>query len=213
MYATRIEGQVLNLAVSGKLWRRSLVMIDEETKTLWSQLLAKGMEGKHKGVPLKILPSTLTDWKTWKEKHPSTTVINMTRTGKEFRNSFYSELSKFVVGLNRFGKAKAWPFDELKKQPLVNDHFDGNEIVIFFEESSATGHIYERMLEGQSLDFKFANNKIIDAQTESEWDLALGKAISGKLKDKKLKALPAIPSFRKSWMVFHPNSEIWNANQ
>ena len=46
MYASQVEEQTLTFAVSGMLWKRSLVMVDSETKTLWSHLLGKAMRGK-----------------------------------------------------------------------------------------------------------------------------------------------------------------------
>ena len=184
-------------------------MVDEETKTLWSQLLAKGMEGKHKGDKLPVLPSVLTDWASWKKSYPKTTVIKLSRTGREFRNDFYSDPAKFVVGLSKLNIAKAWPFDQLRKQPLVNDEFDKRDVLIYFVGETSAAYVYDRKLEGTTLEFKFNAGKVVDGKTQTEWDLSTGVAIAGKMKGKRLKALPAIPSFRKSWMTFYPNSEVW----
>jgi hypothetical protein len=48
VYATNVDKQKLTFCVSGQLWNRSLVMMDLETKSLWSHLLGRGMQGKHK---------------------------------------------------------------------------------------------------------------------------------------------------------------------
>jgi hypothetical protein len=160
-------------------------------------------------VALPVLPSALTDWRTWKKSYPETTVINMSRTGREFRNGFYGDLSKFVVGLNQFSKAKAWPFDQLKKQPLVNDEFNGTRVLVYFDSVTNACYIFDRTVGNKKLDFALREKKVVDTQTQSVWDLATGKALSGEMKGQRLIALPAIPSFRKSWMAFHPESDVW----
>ncbi len=68
------QAETLTLAVSGKLWNRSLVMVDTETESLWSHLLGKAMEGELKGTVLETLPATMVSWQSWKADHPATTV-------------------------------------------------------------------------------------------------------------------------------------------
>jgi hypothetical protein len=70
------------------LWNRSLVMIDRETESLWSQLLGTAQRGPLKGTELEILPAIMTDWKTWRELHPDTTAVILSRTSKNYRRQF-----------------------------------------------------------------------------------------------------------------------------
>ena len=213
MYATEVNGQVLNLAVSGKLWKRSLVMVDEETQSLWSHILGRGMSGKHKGTRLKLLPSTLTDWESWREDYPLTTVLMMSRTGKEFQRDFYRDPSRFVLGVSRGNKAKAWPFDQLVRTPLLNDTFQTDPVVVYFEAASGAGYVYQRVANETTLTFQQQGDVIIDKATKSTWNLRRGEAIAGPLQGTKLKAVSSVPSFRKAWDIFHPSSEYASAGQ
>ena len=99
MYVGQIEEQKLTFVVSGKLWNRSLVMQDLETKSLWSHILGECMEGELKGQRLEIVPSSMTDWKSWKEQAPETTAVLMSRTSKNYNRDFYKQKpSAFAIG-------------------------------------------------------------------------------------------------------------------
>ena len=186
-------------------------MVDEETQTLWSHLLGRAMEGKLSGTRLKTLPAALTDWESWRKEYPETTVLMMSRTGKEFTRDFYANPARFVLGLHHKGRAKAWPFDQLSKQPLVNDTVAETPVVVSFDTQTGAGYLYERRLDGQTLTFEQQGKAILDQQTGSTWNMARGEATQGPLSGKRLPALVAIPSFRKGWRVFHPDSELWQA--
>ena len=72
-------------------------MKDLETKSLWSHLLGKCMEGELKGTQLMTLPALLTDWETWNRIHPETTVLLMRRTDNQFTRGMYRQLQNFVA--------------------------------------------------------------------------------------------------------------------
>ena len=57
MYSREIDGKVYDFGVSGKLIMNVLVMYDRQTKSLWSQLLGKAVQGPLKGTELDFLPS------------------------------------------------------------------------------------------------------------------------------------------------------------
>lgn len=53
----------------------NLVMFDRETGSYWSQLLGQAICGPLAGERLSLLPSTVADWGTWRDRHPETTVL------------------------------------------------------------------------------------------------------------------------------------------
>lgn len=53
----------------------NLVLFDERTGSYWSQLLAGAICGPRTGERLELIPSTATDWRSWKERHPDTSVL------------------------------------------------------------------------------------------------------------------------------------------
>ena len=213
MYVRTVGDKELTFVVSGMLWQRSLVMMDRETKSLWSHLLGRSMRGELKDTQLQTLPALLTDWATWKKIHPETSVMLMRRTAEGFTRDMYRDLRKFVAGMSDGENSKAWSFKDLESQPLVNDTFVGQPIVVAFDRKSATPFTYSRKLDGKTLSFVIKDRKIIDEQTGSTWDLEFGVSTAGGLKDKKLEPVVTISSFREAWKNFHPDSEYWKPDK
>jgi len=75
VYARRVGDRTLTFIVSGKLWRDSLIMMDRETRTLWSHVTGEAIHGKLKGTRLETMPVAYTTWKQWKAEHPDTQVL------------------------------------------------------------------------------------------------------------------------------------------
>ena len=96
MYVREVDGQELTLRVSGKLWMRSLVMSDVETKTEWSHLLGRGMKGQLKGKQLKAIVADMVTWSAWREEFPDTTVLDMRNTSRNYTRDFYRNGKEFV---------------------------------------------------------------------------------------------------------------------
>ena len=84
MYDRPVADKDQTLSVSGKLWDRSLVMQDHETKSLWSHILGEAMNGNLKGAKLKRLPSDMVTWGKWKAAHPNTTALKLKRSSRSY---------------------------------------------------------------------------------------------------------------------------------
>lgn len=108
MYAREINGQTLTFGVSGLLWRENLVMYDDETNSWWAQASGKAIDGKLKGVTLKMYPgASMMTWKEWRAQHPNTVVLSkQTRRGREGMSASYTEYHRSsrigVTGRLRF---------------------------------------------------------------------------------------------------------------
>lgn len=115
---TRTAGKrTLTLAVSGMLWKRNLVMIDEETRSLWSHLLGEAMQGPLNGTELKAIPYEMATWESWKRKHPETSVLNLIRSSRNYVKEFYRRPHDFVFGWVVDGQAYAAGFETLLNVP------------------------------------------------------------------------------------------------
>ena len=215
MYASKVKDQKLTFVVSGMLWRRSLVMQDQETKTLWSHILGTAMRGELKGQRLESIPSVITDWETWKKDYPETTVLKMSRTarGHGFTREFYSQgrraLKDFVVGAVIQRKAKAWKLTDLDANPAVNDRFESESLLICYDKKTSAAYVYDRKLGDDELSFEIRDGKLIDTKTKSEWEPHKGVAVSGPMKGKQLRPKIGIISFAKAWKAFHPSSTYY----
>lgn len=79
VFERTVGDRVLDFHVSGYLFRQDLVMVDEQTHTLWPQIEASAARGPLHGTDLALFPSTTTGWADWKELHPDTLVLERPR--------------------------------------------------------------------------------------------------------------------------------------
>lgn len=70
-----VDGTVRSFGVSGHLYRANLVLYDQGTESLWSQLLATAIRGPLTGTELSPVPITTTTWREWQRSHPNTKVL------------------------------------------------------------------------------------------------------------------------------------------
>lgn len=139
---------------SGLLYRSNKLMFDRQSFTLWSQLSGEPVIGRRaRGTTrLEILPSVVTTWGAWLERHPDTTVIALDaedarrRWGFDYRpgladrarsgvsfpvwersEALPPKAEVFVLRLGR--RFKAYPLDTVLERRLVQDtlEHDGTE--------------------------------------------------------------------------------------
>lgn len=120
--------------------------------------------------------------------------------------------------------SKAYPYFVTQKKQVINDEVGGEPIVVFHtsgavsaldeqtielsREDGSTG-VFRRELDGQILSFNRKSSAFVDEQTTSTWDIT-GKATKGPLKGKKLSPVIHGDYFAFVWLVFKPESEIYN---
>lgn len=201
------------------LWENSLVMIDEETESLWSHLLGACMRGELQGARLETIPSTITDWESWRARYPHTSVVLMSRTADEYRRGVHlGDLplptmpveDALLIGLANAEQARCWGFVELQRWGAINDHFGKQAVVVAFEATSGTAVIYDRRRDERELMFELRDGNLLDQETGSQWDLVTGQAVSGALQGQQLEQLPGTVSLTPAWFTFHPDSTPWS---
>ena len=218
--------------MSGKLVRNALVMYDHQTDSLWSHFTGDAISGELEGTKLEIVPALHTTWLRWKELHPDSLVLDKRGFYRsDIYEYYYGDsgagvigeaniddrlyLKEFVVGLVLDGQAKAYPFGDLNDTPVVNDTFAGRELVVTFETRAATGGVFSRVLDGQTLTFQETGEEVIggptmtDDQTGSVWLMLTGEAIEGELEGTALEQIPSNYSFWFSWNDYYPNTLLY----
>lgn len=230
----------MTFGVSGKLHANSLIMYDHQTDSLWSHLVGAAITGPMKGEKLKPLQSMFTQWDTWRRLYPGSKVLSSGRSSffgslRDPYESYYrspdtgiipTRLSdkriypkEYVLGLVLNDKAKAYPFSVLSREPVVNDDFQGVPLSVVFDEESATGLIFKRVIEGKKTSFRktqLSNKRgpfLVDNATGSVWDGFTGSAVQGKLQGKKLEPLPSTPSFWFGWVDHYPKTELFSLSR
>lgn len=210
MYAATVNGRPLTFTVSGLLWNRSLVMQDVETQSLWSHILGRAMDGQLQGAELEILPAVMTDWRSWREEHPDTTVLALSRTAQEYLAEFQKRPDTFVLGINLAGKAKAYPFDLLAREIAVNDQLGNLNVVVTFDPQSTEARMFDAKVNDRVLTFRpHTPGTMQDQETESIWSTRRGESIDGPLQGTQLRHMSAIVSYGRVWREFFPDSEVY----
>jgi Protein of unknown function (DUF3179) len=237
VYARQIAGQAFTFGVSGKFWFNGLMMYDQQTDSLWSQVTGQAIAGPMQGRALQVLPATQTNWGIWKRLHPKTLVLDPRKSlyvrdyNMDPYEGYYVSADTgvmalrredprlpskaFVVGLRLNGAVKAYPFVALNKQPVVNDTVANMPVVVAFHERTATGLVFNRRVGSRVLTFVPATSgvgellRMRDEQTGSLWSGVIGEAMEGALKGKRLKQVPATYAFWFAWKDYYPNTTIY----
>lgn len=119
-----------------------------------------------------------------------------------------------VIGYESNGNAYAYPVKILNFRELVNDVIDGVPVLVSYCPLCASGVVYSRELEGETL--LFGNTSALyesdlvmfDHQTGSYWFQVLGEAIVGKMTAKRLTPLPAVTTTWGEWKRLHPDTRL-----
>ena len=227
MYAREIDDRVLTFGVSGKLILNAMVMYDRQTDSLWSQFLGEAVEGPLAGTKLELVSSHLTTWSAWKEEYPDTLVLDPQgpvadqyaqyyddgRSGVLGQSNFDGRLPSkdLVVGIAGQASQRAYPHSRLAERPVLNDEFEGIDILVTFDVAARSTSVFRRSLDGMGLTFSQARwpGEMTDAETGSVWNKLSGVAIAGPLKGSRLIPYPSFDAFWFAWTDFYPKTELF----
>ncbi len=230
VYTRRVQGQDLTFGVSGKLYKDALVMFDRQTDSLWTQVDGSVLRGKMKGARLEPVPAVQTTWAEWKRMHPDTLALKKERsvTGTQY-GDYHSSAERLgiagtrnpdsrlpgkalVVTLGAGNEALAVSVEALKRSPLHQTKFAGKPVAIVFDANSATARVFERQVQGGTLDFKVVRREgellLRDEQTGTFWSGLTGKALEGKLAGQELRPVPYMMNYWFAWVAYNPRTRL-----
>jgi len=245
VFDRNLDGKLYDFGTSGLLRNSDLVMWDRQSETLWQQFTGVAIIGELTGKKLTMLASSMISFKDYYTAYPKGKVLSK-ETGhyRAYGNNPYVgyddiDNSPFlyndpidkrlkpmqrVVTISGQNSAKAYTYSILKSKKVVNDSFDGKDIVVFHKSGTSsaldgksisnsrdvgTTAVFSTTLDGKNLQFKYDNNLgIIDTKTKSSWNI-FGEAVSGKFKGKILKQIVHADHFWFSWAAFKPNTIVY----
>ncbi len=117
-----------------------------------------------------------------------------------------------VLGIARNGAAKAYPLSILNLHEVVNDRFNGEDVVVTFCPLCGSGMAYSAKINGRTHTFGISgllyNSDVLlyDRQTESLWSQLMARAVSGPMKGTRLNSLPLSHTTWKDWQTRHPDT-------
>jgi hypothetical protein len=131
------------------------------------------------------------------------------------RDDAAAAAKKRVVGVRLGEFARAYPFEMLAEERVLDDEIGGVPIVVWFDPRTESGSAFKRRVDGQVLDFQphTADFAIMrDLQTGGVWSGAGGEALSGSFEGSRLSPLVTTPAFEFGWYGYFPESETYEGN-
>jgi len=115
-----------------------------------------------------------------------------------------------VLGLRIAGVERAYTFQILAAERLLNDEVNGEPVLIWFDPDTSTGIAFSRRVDDQILTFMTSPESpelLIDDQSGSQWSVLTGTAVSGKHRGQRLSPLVITTAFEFGWFSYFPQSE------
>ena len=133
---------------------------------------------------------------------------------------------EYVLNISLGNTHRLYPFSAFGESPVINDDIDGEPVVVLSRDGTysaldaeaisrsrlmASATAFSRRVDGQVLNFLFADGRIVDDETGSSWNI-LGQAVDGPLTGQQLNSTPSGVHFAFAWLAFNPNSQIYGQN-
>jgi hypothetical protein len=215
-------GRVFSPVVGGQPERFRLVgmdhfnamLEDQTTGSWWRQANGEAITGARRGAMLTEIPRLQVTLKEWLALHPASLVMQgdpafteeyakdyafergtsrKTLTGTD--TASWHEKS-WVVGLTLNGASKAYDWNRLKRERVVNDEVGGTPIVLVLARDSASFYAFERPEPGAR--FTVRGDSLVAA--------GRSYTLTGAGSRDSLRAVNASQEFWHSWREFQPGT-------
>ena len=216
-------GRVFSPEVEGKPERFRLVGMDhfnamfedQTTGSWWRQANGEAIAGPRKGMTLAELPSLQVTLAQWLALHPASLVMQGDPIfAKEYAKDYSYEKGtsrktltgtdtaswkdkSWVVGIAIGDKAKAYDWNRLKRERVINDAVGGTPIVLVLAADTVSFFAYARP--DSATRFELRGDSL--ASTSATYALT-GTGTAGTLRP-----VSASQEFWHSWRTFQPNTD------
>lgn len=212
------------------LFKDGLVMYDRQTDTLWTQVDGRAVRGRLAGQQLQIVPAIHATWKEWRALHPDSRVL---RKRGEYR-SVYDDYNRNPAQLGIMGRrntdnrlpgkarilgirvgnaAMAFPVEAVREARLAQAQVGGLPVLLAAPAEDLPVLAYERRVRSRDLNFRLetVGDQLVlrDAETDSTWEIATGRAVAGPLRGAELNRATAYPAFWFGWRGYFPSTGVW----
>ena len=213
MHDRRIDGKAHTFGNYGALYRSAMTWYDHETDSLWSQPIGTALKGAYEGVRLEMIPVSVEPWDAWKQEHPETLVLDTGEGRLGPSDPFSGSRGRYVVGVVLGEQAKAYPFEMVSQQVVVNDTLGDVPVLVYANPEDRSVHIFVRSVQGEELEFVWEDGTLRDRQTGTHWTPANGLALEGALRGELLKELPYSTAYDWAWRSFYPATEFYSGDE
>jgi hypothetical protein len=222
-----VNGLILTFHLAG-INNQNFVMRDEETGSYWQQISGVAIAGPLAGTALKLVHSDELTFALWKSEAPAGTVlqddpaavshyspkdwdVRMRKAPTVLTFPEHGLAQRDVMlGIREFGAARAFPYEEVLKEKLVQDQVGGEPILLVLGPDGKSVRAFWVGVQGG--DFYLLNEAgralMMDSHTGSRWDFT-GCAVDGKSKGQCLRKLDVIADFWFNWRNYNPATTVY----
>jgi hypothetical protein len=221
---------------------QNFLMRDEETGTYWQQITGLAIAGSLAGRRLTLVSADELTFAFWKEEQSAGTVLNdVPQYASEYAPENWDlKMAKvptvisyaqagltprqLMLGVDAFGASRAFPFDVIRRNKLIQDRLGSEPIVLVVGTDNQSVRVFRRHIPGRLSEPDFyrilessQNSGVptaepsaffMDAETGSRWNFA-GCAINGKLKGVCLSQIYALKDYWFDWRNYHPSTTVY----
>ena len=227
MWRSDVDGLRLKFHLAG-INNQNFLMRDEETGTYWQQISGAAVSGPLAGRHLTLVPSDELTWALWKAEKPGGTVLNDiapyvhgyarkdwdVRMKKAPTVLSYAENGMtprdLMLGIRAFGAARAFFYDAVLKDKLVEDRVGAQPIILVVGPDDQSVRVFERRIPGVAEIpefYRVSPALFMDDATGSEWNFQ-GCAVSGKSKGICMAHVEVIKDYWFDWRHYNPDTTV-----
>ena len=220
------SGRVFEPMVDGRPEKFRLVGMDHfnamfedaTTQSWWRQATGEAVAGPLKGEALKDVSCVQLTVRKWFELHPDAVVMQPDAAsmasygeGKFERGENKSGLTgtdpdswkekSWVVGVQVGGVSKAYDWNRLKEQRVINDQVGNTPIVVILSTDQQSFAAFERPAASER--FTIQDDALSSAGKSYDFS---GRELAAPAHH--LRKLPAYQEFWHSWRTFHPETKL-----
>jgi hypothetical protein len=218
-------GRVFSPVVDGRVQRFRLVGMDhfnamfedQATGSWWRQANGEAVAGEHKGKTLPEIPSRQVTLKRWLTLYPNSLIMQADSTfAEEYAKDYAFERGtsrktltgtdtlswkdkSWVVGLTVNDRSKAYDWNRLRRERVVNDEVGGKPIVVVLASDDASFFAFERP--DAATVFSLRGDSLVTVDPKRAYALS-GHGAAGTLKP-----VNVSQEFWHSWRTFQPGTE------
>ena len=216
---------------------QNFLMRDDQTGTFWQQINGRAVSGPLAGSQLEFFPSDEISFGLWRTQAGDKTVLKpvakyvdeyeiknwdvrmaKVKTVLDFPNSGLRSRD-LVLGVEAFGVSRAYPVTKIHASRLIQDQLNGTPVLVVLGPDQKSVRVFEARLHDtdHSNDYYSLAERaavemraplFMDSTSGSAWNFD-GCAVSGALKGKCLKTVPALYDYWFDWRNYHHQTTIF----